>query len=424
MTEPLLHLNRLARRLNNVQEEEVPKNGISQLLWSIEKILEKAVKFALFVGVVVIFFYLSFSIRYFPAGLSLADSLFFLLAGLLFGLGYMVLTILGFALALFGRSFWNKFGWVWTSAILYYFVCFVIVTLYCFDMTWRPNVINVCFQLLFFVVGGTGLLYLVEESSGKKRKPNMIFALMLLFVPLFSSNIISNAIIERIAMGSIGIRTMDTSVKLNDENYNILASAVGGQHAAALACDASLGTSGKLVHGINVLWHGVGERTLVEIPDTATSQRGNLNVELKRDGVFVLKNYAGARESCIDLSGELLFKSGSAEIDPANDDELNRVIGIIKQAQPAIAEILVTGHSDPIAYGRNSAKNDALAMQRALAVAARIAEQSCASEGKIKVESKGAREPKTLCKDWPVKKTLAECLVINRRVEIRLKFRQ
>ncbi len=137
-----------------------------------------------------------------------------------------------------------------------------------------------------------------------------------------------------------------------------------------------------------------------------------------------MKNYRGVRERCVDLSGELLFKSGSAEIDSANDDELNRVIGIITQVQPAISEILVTGHSDPMAYGMNSAKNDALAMQRAVAVADRIAEQSCASEGKIKVESKGAREPKTLCKDWPVKKTLAECLVINRRVEIRMKFRQ
>lgn len=424
MLDPLLDVDVAARTVSVRAEPEPPT--VTDRLADMTQIGEFLFKLSLVVGFASVFSYLTFSISFFPAGMTLADTFLFLEACLAFALGYAVFAGAGYLLAclihldrLLGPG-----NTVHKAVKVVTLVCFGGLYMFLESKTeWATHLGQVFAGLLFT---GWVLQLLVAQLDGRQS-----LSAAVLFGALCTSLMASQAVLYQInvnyAMPLIGLRTLDATLRLSEENYKILSGAVGGQELAVLGCDAVPGSSEKLVHGMAVLWNGIGERTLIGIPSYRGDNgatKDSLKVELQRDGVHLLKNYKGVRERCVDLSGELLFKSGSAIIDPANDEDLDRVIKILSQAQTEISEIQVTGHSDPIAYGKSAALNDALAHKRATAVAERIGEKTCTSLAKFKIDAKGAREPKTLCKDWPVKSTLGECLAVNRRVEVRMKFRE
>lgn len=219
-------------------------------------------------------------------------------------------------------------------------------------------------------------------------------------------------------MKNVGMRATNITLKLSEENYNILTSAASGQYLAALGCTTSSGAPERVVHGVNLLWHGIGERSLVEIP---AGEGKPLVVELKRDGVFFFRNYSGVVTRCIEMSSDIFFKSGSSELAEDDSGDLDEMMKVIHKNSASIEEIQVVGHADAFGYKGGAKLNNELALARAVKTRDQIVERACFKN--VKAEGHGAREPKTLCKDWPVKETLSECLAVNRRVEIRMKFK-
>lgn len=248
-----------------------------------------------------------------------------------------------------------------------------------------------------------------------------MLAIVGLLMPVMFAPDFMRGLNENVVMPRMGVRQMKVTLKLSEENYEIVASAANGQNLAALSCSTSAsGQPERLVHGVNLLWHGFGERSLVELPSDDPHITAPI-VELKREGVFVLRNYRGAIERCLELRGDVLFELGSSDL--SNDrTELDDMLTILDTHKSKIKRIRVIGHADAVVHPAGTRRNNQLAVERATVVAQLIKKKIMTESVEVTPVGHGAREPKTLCKDWPVKATLSECLAQNRRVEVRIEF--
>ncbi len=126
----------------------------------------------------------------------------------------------------------------------------------------------------------------------------------------------------------------------------------------------------------------------------------------------------------MELAENIYFPKGAASPYPQSRPELKGMTLDIRESIADIDEVRVIGHADPIPFKGKPESNNALALQRACQVAAYLKQNAYGDKYRIAVESRGAREPKTLCKDWPVKESIGECFAINRRVDIRVKYKE
>lgn len=441
-TSQMLHIVHLARRLNAAADaaEKEKKWSLINLLNDLKALGDGGYKFILLAGILPTVAYLIASIEFFPAGVTLGDGFFFLMVGFAFGLTYMLLLIMGVGVALMlepvftGPAGLRKWlGRVAVGAIL----TAILVILFLRD-TSAGDVFGI--GVLGF--GASGFLIVMlkrgllappavsqpvsppaarqagKASAEAKKWLLVILWLNALFAPVIVASPFLKKINEDVVMRNVGLRSKNVTLKLSEENYDILSSATNGQYLAALGCNTSAGNPERVVHGVNLLWHGIGERTLVEIP---SAKAKNLVVELKRDGVFFFRDYQGVITRCLEMNGDILFNAGSAELAKDGGGDLAEMIQIIHKNKLKLDEIQVVGHADAFGYKGGAKLNNELALARAATIRDQIIETACVRN--VTAEGHGAREPKTLCKDWPVKDTLSECLAINRRVEVRMKFK-
>ena len=224
-------------------------------------------------------------------------------------------------------------------------------------------------------------------------------------------------------MEMLGIRKMNATIVLSEENFRLLDSGMRAQNMIGIGCPLASDPSQRIVYGANIIWTGIGERSLIEIPASLDRDRA-LSLPLKRDGVHEFQNYSGPKERCMELAEDIYFPNGSTSPNPLSKPELRNMIADIKETIGDIDEVRVIGHADPVPFKGNPEKNATLAMKRACAVASYLKTNADGNRYRIAVESRGAREPKTLCKDWPIKESIDECFASNRRVDIRIKFKE
>jgi len=423
---PIPYVTRLTGR-PKVPAEAAEKSSFTATL---TRIGEFAYKLLLVMGIASTVAYLLYSIHYFPAGVTIGDSLFFLLVAAAFGLGYLVFLGAGFLLAYGLASLWG--AWNGLGERLVWLLAGVAALLFLLCAS-DPLAADMMRGIAGFTAAGWALYTLILRLDQPRRRHQgaiiyywflwgVLFLGPLIMAPGFLARMNENYV-----MRSAGLRAVDVTLKLSEENYDIVSRAASGQHLALLGCNGTAGTPERLVHGVNLLWHGMGERSLVEIPD---HQGRRLIVELKREGVFVFRDYAGDVERCLELDGDVFFKTGAAVLAATDSRDFKEMMKVIRENQAFVEEIRVIGHADAKGYPGGAELNNTLALQRAQAIEAQIraglsagtASQPPLAIPVIYSQGHGAREPKTLCKDWPVKATLAECLAINRRVEVRMKF--
>lgn len=435
---PILHTVRLARRLNAAADaaDKAKNSSFIDVVNDLKFLFEVSYKLILLAGILPTVAYLIVSIQFYPTGLTIGDSFFFLMVGLAFGLVYLFCLLYFAVLALVLETVFTAPASVekWFFRLLAGIVFLAImIALFLFRET--EAAMAIAGALLGFGVSGFFVVILKRRLIAPinvRRTSTLPFVLSaaaqkgldlglwgtVLFAPVLISSLFLQRMNENMTMTNVGMRAKNVTLKLSEENYNILTSAANGQYLAALGCNISSGTPERVVHGVNLLWHGIGERSLVEIP---SGEGLPLKVELKRDGVFLFRNYGGVVTRCLEMSGDILFKSGSSQLAVDGGGDLAEMLKVIHKNSASIAEIQVVGHADAFGYKGGAELNNELALARAATVQDQIIESACFKN--VTAEGHGAREPKTLCKDWPVKETLSECLAVNRRVEVRMKFK-
>lgn len=428
-----------------------PETNWKALLASIKDTLSLLRDIAFLVGVVCVFSYLIGNANFFPVGLTIGETLFFLLVAFAFGIAYAILVGIGFVFFIglsnsltrlkyvagmsIRKKFINKrdlnkkFQNKWKTFPIW------IVASILFLVTWWlgiqvKTVMLVIAPIVAFTFCGFGLYQVIKKlernnflkRKGLKPSHNTNFfilysIILILLVPTLMSAQFMENLIRKVVMANIGIYTEDATLRLSEENYQILETVSLNSGTPILGCPEK-NLNYRLVHGVTVLWHGIGERSLVRLPSKSSGVVGP-SVELKRDGVSVVRDFSGPPLRCFEVSSDLLFQVGTDT--PASDfkNTLQNVKQQIDSFGNQIDTIEVIGHSDPLNVTRPGDSNLKLSERRAERI--KIALEALGVKN-VKSIGKGAHEPKTLCKDWPIQNSISDCFAPNRRVEFRLRL--
>lgn len=406
-------------------------------------------KAAIAIGVTVIFSYLTFQAKFFPSGVAIGDSLLFLFASLAFGMQYLLWVGLGYVIVtgLFlpfsdkenqasdgisnsnegeeRRRFFKKKPNFTFDNILLFVASILFLLVFGFLGYARKDLTLTVAPLL----GGLLLWMALNSWRDKPNIPDeekiernlvrLLIILMGLVLPVIIS-ISTVAVFTTASLRYLGLYVDNASLELSEDNYRLVESVAKQTGAIVLAC-ASPDGKNRVVHGYKVWWHGVGDRSLVEPLRHGSEKSSTARIELKREGVNVIRWDPPSTkfEACLTLPTDSVFNSNE---DTLNTLGIKRVVEIekkldtIKADKLEIIKITVIGHSDRIPVLKNGDSNLALSTRRALAVEMRLKKYS----NNIDSYGVGPTEPKVTCNDIGNKKILEECLMPNRRVEIRV----
>lgn len=212
------------------------------------------------------------------------------------------------------------------------------------------------------------------------------------------------------------------SLVLDDDNFKVVDAAVQQTGAIVLSCASGDGKS-HVVHGFQVWWHGVGERSLVEMLPSKlnNSQNTSARIELKRDGVNVIRWAPNSPkfETCLSLPTDSLFDLGKEIPNKQGLTQLEKLktrLAEIWLHGFVLSKIQVTGHTDRLPFAIKGKSNFDLSERRADEVRNRLDGLALSFD----VLGVGPLEPKVQCPDVKNPKALEECLAPNRRVEMRI----
>lgn len=376
------------------------------------------------VGVFVVFAYWAFVINFFPAGITLSESLLFVFAALMFGFLYSLWYLLAVA-ALHGLFHWCS-PQIKFDPVL--FLTGIVTASLLGAAAWAAHDLMV---LLAPLLGAMILVIILwywkplrwgasPAQVQRRHRDKALFTLTAIILPMLVVPGITTRIISS-SMQFIGFRQMDVSVSLDAANQKIVKGVVDEFDLRLHGCGNSK-IPEQFVHHVNVLWHGLGERTLVELPFLADSSGSPYQVELNRSGVNLVRrrgNQAGI-PLCFSLGNDLLFDTYASTLTPEGIAALTAFAKKVKTYQEdskrLITAISVTGHSDrnPVSAANDS--NQKLSLRRAESVAEQL--KTLSPNLQLNIKAAGSHAPISSCARNLPKAELTECLAVDRRVEI------
>lgn len=245
------------------------------------------------------------------------------------------------------------------------------------------------------------------------------------FFPMLWDSSQGNRGIAKAVFEQLGLRTTGATLYVSSKALTILTENAKISDANLNVCLIPDGTA--IVAPIDVLWHGMGKTSLVEITGKNASK-----IELPSGDIQLVRNQ---KSRCHELTQSIHFVSGGREpiqkLELAGmKAELTKTLSNLpapSQIAPGwgLEKIVVSGNTDPLPFGESG--NEFLAQQRAEKV---IAELKLLQELKeratpdvFQAVANGSRVPQGQCSAVGGQKQLSECHSINRRVTVRLIFR-
>ena len=395
-------------------------------------------KSALASGILILFIYLAFFARFFPSGIAFGDSLLFVFITLAFGLQYVVWLGLG-VFAGFGllTAWWplqkakvstdvtdssnepdskrrgRKFDWFVSGIYLVLVLCMLGIAILKGD--WTVVAAPLTGGVLIWIAAR--VYWHSDPEVRQKRKYALLCSIgMGCLCPMLIS-IGGFAYLTRNSFQFLGLYAPQATLEVNEENFQLLEAEAMMSGRPLLACESSNGKI-KTVHGYQVWWHGIGERSVVE-PLLRNTKDAGTRIELKRDGMNVVRWEKPPKnlKTCATLLSDSAFDSYGDKLNELGDRQINIIndkLFLIKTMGFKINHLVVVAHSDRTPVFRVGDSNIALSTRRAKEVASRLA----SSASNITYYGVGATEPKVQCPDLKDPKALEECLMPNRRVTI------
>ena len=229
----------------------------------------------------------------------------------------------------------------------------------------------------------------------------------------------------------LGIRSTNVSIEVPDTEREIFESASETLGRPLLGCRKA--AAGKmLVHGVDVLWGGIGEQTLISLTATKSAKPGGEKAEvtlsLPTKDVKIIRTKP-ITNFCFSLPADMSFESGQFTLTKAAQEQLDGLASTI-QSNGNPVKILVRGHSDPRPIVGKLAKavgeNQQLSELRAQAVADALQQKLATDKLIVQTEGAGSMEPAASCSSTPTtsKSELEQCHRKNRRIEIHIQLGQ
>ncbi|MBT9265259.1 OmpA family protein [Pseudomonas sp. MG-9] len=408
---------------------------MSELLTSVEKYGSLTAKLIVALGVCITWGYCAFIINFFPTGLTVADSLVFIFIALGFGILYVYWLLFGFLGAYFFVSFFQE---PHIRARLFSAVMFLV---FAGCLVFLACIMKDASSLLAPLFSGA-LLYLtiihwkpdVARATIKQRRERARMRIMIFFTALFLPLTVAVPVIGIIidsSFGLIGITQKNVSLAVSEDNQKIINDVAKEFDISVYGCSEN-GKKTNIVHHFNVLWHGLGERSLVELlTHDGNGWKPKARIELDRSGLKILKptNKETTFNTCLTLNSDTLFgtyednisKYGKLQLKVFSDETKNKLNADHLQ----ILSAKIIGYTDRVPVSKNSDSNFDLSIRRANSVHTELKEYGLLTdipESEIKSSGQGSLLSKSNCSRELNPAELKECLAVDRRVEIELKL--
>lgn len=399
------------------------------------------------VGILVVFYYCFYVLHFFPSGLTLGEGLLFAFAAIGFGLLYFFVLGLGFGSVYLLWHIWDEKLRAQLSAadkIFHFIGGLIFLAAVCFVAYVSRDV-----KTVLGLLGG-GFLLLVatalwnESPTGMSRADRTKRPLLRLVVVLSAIStplLLGAGYVNIVALKSIeglGLSKKGVSLILSKENYSAVQAAAHEFKIPVFGCQAGGERVEGIVHGADVLWHGMGTRSLIQFESGAASEKADkkankfFRVELDSSGVKLLQSIdsKGAMVSmsfktCIDLNSDTLFDFYSSTLNSEGLRSINEFVGdtnsTLSESGLKVVSVIITGHTDLTPVKAEGDSNYELSNRRAKAVA--VALNNLIREvpkDKIISRGKGAVEAKTKCDRSMSPAELNECRAPDRRVNVEL----
>lgn len=388
------------------------------------------------IGVGIVFAYCAFHINYFPTGLTIGDSLIFIFIALGFGVFYSFWVASGFfSVYLFSYPILNRKNVSIGEAILMPLVSLLfLIFLILIGIVSNKDLDSIVISVIAPIFSGLLLLItlvlwnpqveiLTEKKIAERKVIRVglsIFAITV--VPLIAAKPISNFMNKSIEI--LGVKQEQRSVFLSKDNYKIILDIVNELDIPLYGCTSI--NKKTILHNVNILWHGIGERTLIEL---LTLNNGKytkaVRIELERKGTKVLQvlDDTLSFKTCLTLNTDKIFDTYESKPNHAGIQKINKFV-IESQTQLDKAGLKITsgrieGHSDRIKILSDKDSNSALSKRRAESIHKLLSPLfGEINSKKVEVIGLGSTKSVSNCPIHLKGQALSECLAVDRRVEI------
>lgn len=244
-------------------------------------------------------------------------------------------------------------------------------------------------------------------------------------LPMFWDSSQGNRGIAKAVFEKLGLRTSDATLHVSAKVLTTLTENAKISNTNLHVC--LMPDSTALVAPVDVLWHGMGRTSLVELAGKNSSK-----IEIPSEDIQLIRNQ---KSRCHDLGQSIHFTSGGKEpvqkLELASMKmELIATLGNLPSASQKapgwlVEKIVVTGNTDPLPFGESG--NEFLAQSRAERIIDELKSidelKQRATPDVFQIVANGARAPVGNCSTAVDRKYLSECHSTNRRVNVRLIFR-
>lgn len=304
----------------------------------------------------------------------------------------------------------------------------LFLTMFLFKAQWSLIGMVLCQGVFAMLL----LAFLREPRFARERRTAVpLMAALLLGAPLYLSLVLRDDRAVPLAFAGVfdrfGFYREATDLAVSNKSAQQLWQLNAQRGLPLQACHLDDGT--LLVSRVQVLWHGVGDRSLLRIAgDNASGSVSNGRFEVDSADLRLIDPLP---EQCSQLATDVHFASRSAQ--PIDEQELQALADDFERATRAapagwlLTEMKIRGHADPMPLGASG--NLDLGLARAGAVAARLTQAFHLAPSlrrgtlRIAMDSSAARDPSgTTCPLKGDHLSLAECHARSRRVETQLIF--
>jgi hypothetical protein len=250
-------------------------------------LLSALAKIGLFLGILDVFLYI-WKIGFMPSGLSLSDGITFVFVFLAVTLFFIITTIYGgictFWLHFLIDGFLNKkwcqkksenlnpisqlpkfaqSGWAGFSFFMFLYMGYL---LYPIEINENANVYISSSAALGFLFSGA---FLVIDNPEKNTRPRIFIKTLIAVLMTMGFIVLSKGEIFSIAMRSIGVRYDNVSIETTNENIKSV-KALSQKFKFDIETCHMTGSNHQLILNANILWTGIGNRTLIELVNPRT----------------------------------------------------------------------------------------------------------------------------------------------------------
>ncbi|WP_186249449.1 OmpA family protein [Burkholderia gladioli] len=410
----------------------------------IDKLLKLSAKFIPVFGMVILFGYCA-GINFYPSGLTVGDTVFFVFGIIAFGTIYGFIigaaiycsaNIYGLAGRMFSRASWSEFsksvrGRIWGKVVEKIVTVFSLLVpcLVGLPILWlicaiinKPNEIWGILSLLGLLAMGFCIWVIVGVRRDLfKKNPLMttLIVLVLIFMPLIIVRGLGKAAINT-AMQMAGVRIERALIDMPLSEYaRVKATA---RRAAMAVPPCRKFANDRCMLRADVLFQGVGQQAQIRLP-VGGAKRDENGVLLEAE-IFVTLKQKDVQFGAInpftygaDINSDATFDFDSVQLNEIGRSKLNEIAEEIEGYR--VLSLEVTGHTDRLGSDKHNLE---LSQLRAQSVADYLSSRfKSVSPNVVHARGVGASDPRLDQGNCPGKSAspaLQRCLTEDRYVEV------